>query len=110
MRTSSLRSGSRFWNINSRSSATEMRIGINALYLIPGGVGGTEIYLRSLLEALARIDDRNEYILFMNRESEGDLELNSPRFRAIPCAVNASSRPHRILWEQTAFPVLLKNH
>lgn len=29
------------------------RIGINALYLIPGGVGGTEIYLRELLKALA---------------------------------------------------------
>ena len=26
-----------------------LRIGINALYLIPGGVGGTEIYLRGLL-------------------------------------------------------------
>ena len=32
------------------------RIGVNALYLIPGGVGGTEIYLRELLAALARID------------------------------------------------------
>ena len=28
------------------------RIGVNALYLIPGGVGGTEIYLRELLAAL----------------------------------------------------------
>ena len=25
------------------------RIGVNALYLIPEGVGGTEIYLRELL-------------------------------------------------------------
>ena len=33
------------------------RIGVNALYLIPGGVGGTEIYLRELLKALAEIDD-----------------------------------------------------
>ena len=32
-----------------------LRIGVNALYLIPGGVGGTEIYLRSLLPALAGI-------------------------------------------------------
>ncbi len=32
-----------------------LRIGVNALYLIPGGVGGTEIYLRSLLAALAQI-------------------------------------------------------
>ena len=29
-----------------------MNIGINALYLIPGGVGGTETYLRGLLRAL----------------------------------------------------------
>ena len=29
-----------------------LRIGVNALYLIPGGVGGTEIYLRNLLLAL----------------------------------------------------------
>ena len=29
-----------------------LRIGVNALYLIPGGVGGTEIYLRNLLRAL----------------------------------------------------------
>ncbi len=33
-----------------------VRIGINALYLIPGGVGGTEIYLRELLAALAEVD------------------------------------------------------
>ena len=32
-----------------------LRIGVNALYLIPGGVGGTEIYLRSLLPALAKM-------------------------------------------------------
>ena len=29
-----------------------LRIGVNALYLIPGGVGGTEIYLRGLLDGL----------------------------------------------------------
>ena len=29
------------------------RIGVNALHLIPGAVGGTEIYLRELLAALA---------------------------------------------------------
>ncbi len=46
-----------------------MRIGVNALYLIPGGVGGTEIYLRSLLAALGEIDSRNRYFVFTNRET-----------------------------------------
>ncbi len=35
-----------------------LRIGVNALYLIPGAVGGTEIYLRNLLKALARVDEK----------------------------------------------------
>ena len=45
------------------------RIGVNALYLIPGGVGGTEIYLRELLAALAAVDSTNEYLIFTNLET-----------------------------------------
>ena len=65
-----------------------MRIGVNALYLIPGGVGGTEIYLRSLLEALARVDRENSCVVWTNRET-GEL----PPF---PCRVQpvlAANRP-----------------
>ena len=51
--------------------ARPLRIGINALYLIPGQVGGTEIYLRSLLAALAEIDERNRYWVYVNRETAG---------------------------------------
>jgi glycosyltransferase involved in cell wall biosynthesis len=86
---------------------TELRIGVNALYLIPEGVGGTEIYLRSLLEALARIDPRNEYFVFINRESALDPPISSPRFQPVHCAVSASRRPARILWEQIVFPFML---
>ena len=46
-----------------------LRIGINALYLIPGGVGGTEIYLRGLLTGLGSIDPVNRYYVFTNRET-----------------------------------------
>ena len=58
-----------------------LRIGVNALYLIPGGVGGTEIYLRNLLAALAEIDSVNQYIVFTNRETGADLVPGSPEFR-----------------------------
>jgi hypothetical protein len=50
-----------------------LRIAINALYLLPGGVGGTEIYLRQLLTALERVDQENEYLIFTNRETGRDL-------------------------------------
>ncbi len=80
-----------------------MIIGVNALYLIPGGVGGTEIYLRNLLNALSAIDHQNVYRIFTNRETT-DLTPNARNFVAVPQALNAASRPRRILWEQFRLP------
>jgi glycosyltransferase involved in cell wall biosynthesis len=81
------------------------RIGVNALYLIPGGVGGTEIYLRQLLAALARIDTANEYFVFTNLETGADLVPRQANFRWKPQAVHVRFRPTRILWEQTVLPL-----
>jgi glycosyltransferase involved in cell wall biosynthesis len=81
------------------------RIGVNALYLIPGGVGGTEIYLRELLAALARVDTANEYFVFTNRETGADLVPRQANFHIQPQAVGATFRPARILWEQFALPL-----
>ena len=84
-----------------------LRIGVNALYLIPGGVGGTEIYLRNLLAALAEADPDDEYLVFVNQETlEAELPLApaQPNWRTIPCPVRAVSRPRRLFWEQTKLP------
>jgi glycosyltransferase involved in cell wall biosynthesis len=77
------------------------RIGVNALYLIPGKVGGTEVYLRELIAALARIDAVNEYFVFTNLETGADLVPRQHNFQWKPQAVHARFRPARILWEQT---------
>jgi len=86
-----------------------LRIGVNALYLIPGGVGGTEIYLHELLRALAQIDAaadaRNDYFVFTNRETGPDLVPPQPNFHWAPQRVPARIRPARIVWEQTALPL-----
>ncbi len=84
-----------------------LRIGINALFLIPGEVGGTEIYLRFLLHSFSRVDPANEYFVFLNRETGPDLLPPSLRFHAVPCAVRAKFRPARILFEQVRLPGLL---
>jgi glycosyltransferase involved in cell wall biosynthesis len=80
-----------------------LRIGVNALYLIPGGVGGTEIYLRNLLSALAEIDCENRYYVLTNRET-ADLTPLASNFRTASTRVRARIRPYRILWEQLALP------
>ncbi|HMC61962.1 MAG TPA: hypothetical protein VKJ01_22400, partial [Candidatus Solibacter sp.] len=81
------------------------RIGVNALYLIPGGVGGTEIYLRALLAALAEVDSANRYFVFTNRETGPDLVPSAANFTCVPQPVRAVGRPARLLWEQTALPL-----
>src|SRR5271169_5508806 len=87
-----------------------LRIGVNALYLIPGGVGGTEIYLRNLLGALAEIDTENQYVVFTNRETGPDLIPDQPNFIAAPQPVRAAFRSSRILWEQLALPFETRKH
>jgi glycosyltransferase involved in cell wall biosynthesis len=81
-----------------------LRIGVNALYLIPGGVGGTEIYLRNVLDALAAIDPVNQYVVFTNRETGAGLVPKQSNFLHAPQDVRASFRPGRILWEQFVLP------
>ena len=75
-----------------------MRIGINALYLIPGEVGGTERYARKLVEHLGT---RDEVVVFSNDEA-GDTWTGDARI--VRCPVRARSRPARIAWEQTTLP------
>jgi glycosyltransferase involved in cell wall biosynthesis len=82
-----------------------MRIGVNALYLIPGSVGGTETYLRSLLGGLRDIDGRHEYFVFTNRETGKAVVPEAPNFHAIRQPIRAVVRPARILWEQFALPI-----
>jgi len=85
-----------------------VRIGINALYLIPGHVGGTETYLRNLVRALAEIDGKNEYLVFINKESRGIFERLAPNIRVVLCRFRATRRPLRILYEQTILPLRMR--
>ena len=89
---------------------TSLRIGVNALYLIPGGVGGTEIYLRNLLEALAQIDDRNRYFVFTSSEAGSEICPAAPNFEAVVSRTPARFRPARLIWEQTGLPIQTVKH
>lgn len=85
-----------------------LRVGINALYLLPGGVGGTEIYLRSLLTALAAEDAINQYVIYSNRETGMTLAPARVNFLSMPLDVRAANRPARILHEQLELPWRLR--
>lgn len=84
-----------------------MLIALNLLYLIPGVVGGTETYARSLITALARQDSENEYAVFLSKEA-ADLDITpAPNFRRVVCPVMAMQRAARYSWEQAVLPLQL---
>jgi len=84
-----------------------MLIALNLLYLIPGVVGGTETYARSLINALARQDSDNEYSVFLSKEA-ADLDVTpAPNFRRVVCPVVAMKRAARYSWEQGVLPLQL---
>jgi glycosyltransferase involved in cell wall biosynthesis len=87
-----------------------MRIGLNLLYLLPGIVGGTEVYAAGLLAGLAQIDGENEYIVFVNRESAAWPLPDAPNFVREVCPVRAVSRVRRYFFEQFRLPSMLKKY
>jgi glycosyltransferase involved in cell wall biosynthesis len=86
-----------------------VRIGINGLYLIPGGVGGSEIYLRSLVAALGESVSDHKIVLFLANEAARDFPC-PPRVRLIAAPVNAIHRAQRLLFEQFQLPHLCDRH
>jgi len=87
-----------------------LRIAVNALYMIPGGVGGTEIYLRSLLLALDRLESPHGFFVFVNAETSTQLAPPSARFQIVNTGVRAVNRPWRLAWEQLALPGKLRSY
>lgn len=87
-----------------------MRIGINALYLLPGKVGGSEIYVRNLVKWLERVAKDDELVIFANRESAGVFEALATKAKVVNCAFSAASRPVRILWEQFVLPFQVRKY
>lgn len=85
-----------------------MRVGLNVLYLVPGQVGGSEIYARRLIDAVARERPELELIVYCGREAAPALAAEgwpaNVRIRALP--VRAAFKPLRALAELVLLPIV----
>lgn len=84
-----------------------MIIGVNALFMIPGEVGGSETYLRRTLAAAAKTFPQHEFVVFANHENRNTLARDLKPFSNVTLVdmrVKAISRARRVICEQTALP------
>lgn len=81
-------------------------IGLNALYLVPGEVGGSEIYARRLVDALGRARPDVRFTVFVGREAAPVLRGWGwpPNVVVHRLPVTARNKPARIAAEMTLLP------
>lgn len=78
-----------------------MRIGIDLLWVRVGICGGTESFIRNLMDGFGQYDRINEYVLFTaedNHDSFASYE-SYPNMSRHQCMVKCANQPGRILWE-----------
>ena len=92
----------------SASKKLYRKIGLNLLYLVPGRVGGTEIYARELIRALALEAPGSEFVVFCGSEAEHSLaESGWPmNVRIVAIKLPSALKPLRILVELFWLPRL----
>lgn len=90
-----------------------MRIGIDLLWVRVGVCGGTESFIRNLLDGFGQYDTENEYVLFVSRdngESFAFYETQGGNMQLCVCPVDSASQPRRILWENMHLARLARRH
>ena len=83
------------------------RLGLNLLYLVPGAVGGSEIYARNLLRAMRRRVPELEYVAYIGREAFDSLAAEpwADRTRFVVSPVPSRNKPLRVAAELTWLPL-----
>ncbi|MGI8689049.1 MAG: glycosyltransferase family 4 protein [Thermomicrobiales bacterium] len=88
-----------------------MNVGVNGLFVVPAGAGGTWTYLRNVMRELPPLDTSVAYTVFENQESAGILNpRNATNVREIVCPVHAARRPTRLLYEYSVLPLQAKRN
>ena len=87
-------------------------LGINLLYLVPRQVGGTEIYARRLVAALARRLPETRILVFCGQEAAATLpDPEWPaRVRVVTAPIRAAIKPLRLATELSWLPAAADHH
>lgn len=84
-----------------------MRIGINTLFLVPGDVGGTEVYLRENLKEMVPGNPGDTFVFFTSRDNDESLRRDLGHYsnvEFVALSFRSAIRPMRIIAEQTLLP------
>lgn len=77
-----------------------MRIGVDLLWVRVGKCGGTESYIRNLLDGFSAFDSENEYVLMVSQDNLNSFQKYAGgNMRLQLCRIRSSNQAKRIVWE-----------
>ena len=79
-----------------------MKVGIDLLWIRPGKNGGTESYIRNLLDGfLQTLEEDMELYLFVSEDNEDSFNkyYNKKNIKRVSCKVKSANVGKRILWQ-----------
>ena len=78
-----------------------MRIGIDLLWVRPSICGGTESFIRNLMEGFAQYVSEEDFFLYVTKDNEESFSdfTKYKNFVLRRCNVNCANQAKRILWE-----------
>ncbi len=83
-------------------------VGLNALFLEPRNIGGTETYTRLLVSELGKSAPDWRFTLYLSREAAAVPWDLPPNTSLSVAPVRAVSRPQRLGWELLALPMIAR--
>lgn len=85
-----------------------MKVGVDAT-AIPANRAGAGNYIFNLVQALAKIDQDNQYVVFAKPEHIAEFSIDQPNFHLLAVHI-VQRRPLRLLWEQFVLPELVQRY
>ena len=73
-----------------------MKIGINTLYENPHAPTGAHVYNINIVHELSKVDNKNEYFIFVSKANQGFLSIKNSNFHTIICKNSNENRFFRL--------------
>lgn len=87
-----------------------MRIGFSTLSENPQSPSGAQGYFINLLREIGKIDNRNDYYIFVSKINRKLYDFGYPNFHLTLCGPSNEKQKWRVLAEHTLLPYLLMKH
>lgn len=89
-----------------------MKIAIDLLWLRPGKVGGTEFFIRNLLDGFCKLDEKFSFVLLVSKDNADTFAhyVSDQRFSLLQVDIESAQIAKRIVWQNIHQNRFLRRH